>query len=121
MSGVPSELVEHSLNIDTNAILVRQRLHHFAQDRMDIIKKEINWLLPGFIREAIHLDPCLDTLVFTLIHLNTCVFTTGRSTIFNSLFFAASGHQKDVAETYLLFSAATCGPPKIIYFPRFSL
>jgi hypothetical protein len=55
MSGVPRELVEHKLHIDPKAKSVKQRLHRFAQDKKDVIKKEIARLLDvGFIQEVYH-------------------------------------------------------------------
>jgi hypothetical protein len=55
MPGVPRNLIEHSLNIDSKATLKRQHLRRFADDRPDAIKKELAKLLTaGFIREAFH-------------------------------------------------------------------
>jgi hypothetical protein len=57
MSGVHRELIEHKLHLDPKAKPVKQRLHHFAQDKKDVIKKEIARLLDvGFIKEVYHLD-----------------------------------------------------------------
>jgi hypothetical protein len=50
MPGVPRELIEHELHPDPKAKPVKQRLPHFAQDKKDVIKKEIARLLDtGFI------------------------------------------------------------------------
>jgi hypothetical protein len=55
MPGVPSELIEHSLNIHTQAVPKKQRLRRFAQDKREAIKWEIAKLLAaGFIKEVIH-------------------------------------------------------------------
>jgi hypothetical protein len=57
MLGVPRELIEHKLHVNPNANVVKQRLCHFAQDKKDVIKKEIARLLDvGFIREVYHPD-----------------------------------------------------------------
>jgi hypothetical protein len=57
MPGVARELIEHELHLDPKAKPVKQRLHHFAQDRKDVIKREIARLLDaGFIKEVYHLD-----------------------------------------------------------------
>jgi hypothetical protein len=57
MSGVPRKLIEHELHVDPNAKPVKQRLHHFTQDKKDVIKREIARLLDaGFIKEVYHLD-----------------------------------------------------------------
>jgi hypothetical protein len=57
MSGVHRELTEHKLHLDPKAKPVKQRLHHFGQDKKDVIKKEIARLLDaGFIKEVYHLD-----------------------------------------------------------------
>jgi hypothetical protein len=55
MPGLPSDLIEHSLNVDPKATPKRQHLHHFADDRRDAIKKELAKLLvAGVIREVFH-------------------------------------------------------------------
>jgi dsDNA-binding SOS-regulon protein len=55
MSGVPRQLIEHSLNVDPNATTKRQHLRRFTDDRRNAIKKELAKLLtPGFIREVFH-------------------------------------------------------------------
>ena len=57
MSGVPRELIDHSLNINPDAKPIKQHLHHFTQDRKDVIRKEITRLLAvGFIKEVYHPD-----------------------------------------------------------------
>jgi hypothetical protein len=55
MPGVPRELIEHKLHLNPKAKLVKQRLHHFAQDKKDVIKKEAARLLDVvFIKEVYH-------------------------------------------------------------------
>jgi hypothetical protein len=55
MPGVPKELIEHSLNVYPQAVPKKQRLHHFAPDKREAIKREIAKLLTaGFIKEVIH-------------------------------------------------------------------
>jgi hypothetical protein len=67
MSRVPRELIEHELHLNQKAKPVKQRFHHFAQDKKKhVIKIEIARLLDvGFIKEVYHLDsltnPILDT------------------------------------------------------------
>jgi hypothetical protein len=57
MPEVPSELIEHSLNVDPKAIPERQHLRRFADNRRDAIKKELTKpLTAGFIREVFHLE-----------------------------------------------------------------
>jgi hypothetical protein len=57
MPGVPKELIEHELHLDPKAKPVKQRLHHFPQDKKDVIKKEIARLLDAcFIKEVYLLD-----------------------------------------------------------------
>jgi hypothetical protein len=57
MPGVPRELIEHEQHLDPNAKLVKQRLHRFAQDKKDVIKREISRLLDAsFIKEVYHPD-----------------------------------------------------------------
>jgi hypothetical protein len=57
MHGVPRELIEHELHLDPKAKPVKQRLHYFAQDKKDVIKREISRVLDaGFIKEVYHLD-----------------------------------------------------------------
>jgi hypothetical protein len=57
MSGVPRELIEHELHLDPTAKPVKQHLYHFAQDKMDVIKREIAKLLDAdFIKEVYHPD-----------------------------------------------------------------
>jgi hypothetical protein len=51
MQGVPRELIEHKLYLDPHAKPIKQQLRHFAQDKKDVIKKEIARLLDnGFIK-----------------------------------------------------------------------
>jgi hypothetical protein len=55
MPGVPREEAEHSLDLDTKARPVKQRLRRFAQDRKEAIMVEVFWLLTaGFIRKVAH-------------------------------------------------------------------
>jgi hypothetical protein len=59
MLGVPRELIEHGLHHDPTAKPVKQRLHHFSQDKKDVIKREreITRLLDAdFIKEVYHPD-----------------------------------------------------------------
>jgi mRNA-degrading endonuclease RelE of RelBE toxin-antitoxin system len=57
MLGVPRELIEHKLPLDPKAKPVKRRLCHFAQDKKDVIKKEIARLLDAsFIKEVYHPD-----------------------------------------------------------------
>jgi hypothetical protein len=57
MHGVPRELIEHELYLDPNAKPIKQHLHRFAQDKKDVIKREIARLLDtSFIKEEYHLD-----------------------------------------------------------------
>jgi hypothetical protein len=57
MSGVPRELIEHELHLDPTAKPVKQHLYRFAQDKMDVIKREIAKLLDAdFIKEVYHPD-----------------------------------------------------------------
>jgi hypothetical protein len=55
MPGVPKELIEHSLNVETKATSKKQRLRRFAPDKQEAIKKEIEKILTaGFIKEVFH-------------------------------------------------------------------
>jgi hypothetical protein len=57
MPGVPKELIEYSLNVNTKASPKMQRLRRFAQDKRKAIKKEIAKLLVvGFLKEVFHPD-----------------------------------------------------------------
>jgi hypothetical protein len=57
MPGVPRELIEHELHLDIKAMPVKQQLHHFAQVKKDVIKREIPRLLDtGFIKDVYRLD-----------------------------------------------------------------
>jgi hypothetical protein len=57
MSEVPRELIEHELHLNPKAKPVKQLLNRFAQDKKDIIKKEIARLLDvDFIKELYHPD-----------------------------------------------------------------
>jgi hypothetical protein len=57
MLGIPRELIEHELHLDPQAKPIKQRLRHFAQDKKNVIKKEIARLLDdGFIKEVYHPD-----------------------------------------------------------------
>ena len=55
MPSVPSELAEHTLNIDPKFKLVRQFLRRFNVERRKAIGEEVARLLAaGFIREIYH-------------------------------------------------------------------
>jgi hypothetical protein len=55
MPGVPRELIEHSLNVNPQAVSKKQRLRRFAHDKREAIKWEIAKLLAaGVIKEVIH-------------------------------------------------------------------
>jgi hypothetical protein len=55
MPGVPTELIEDSLNVNTKANPKKQRLRRFARDKREVIKKEIaKLLMAGFIKEVFH-------------------------------------------------------------------
>jgi hypothetical protein len=55
MPGAPKELIEHSLNVNAQAVPKKQRLRRFAHDKREAIKQEIAKLLAaGFIKEVIH-------------------------------------------------------------------
>jgi hypothetical protein len=57
MTGVPRELIEHELHLDPKAKPIKQQVHRFAQDKKDVIKREIARLLyVGFIKEVYHPD-----------------------------------------------------------------
>jgi hypothetical protein len=40
MPEVPRELIEHELHLDPKAKPIKQRLHRFAQDKKDVIKRD---------------------------------------------------------------------------------
>jgi hypothetical protein len=55
MSGIPREIIEHSLRIWANVKSVKQRLRQFDDERCMAIEEEIAKLLDaGFIREVLH-------------------------------------------------------------------
>jgi hypothetical protein len=57
MPGVPRELIEHELHLDPKAKPIKQQLHYFAQDKKNVINREIARLLDSsFIKEVYHLD-----------------------------------------------------------------
>jgi hypothetical protein len=57
VATVLRKLIEHELHLDPNAKPVKQCLHHFTQDKKDVIKREIARLLDvGFIKEVYHPD-----------------------------------------------------------------
>jgi hypothetical protein len=57
MPRVPRGLIEHELHLDPKAKPIKQRLHHFVQDKKDVIKREIARLLDvGFIKEVYYPD-----------------------------------------------------------------
>jgi hypothetical protein len=57
MLGVPRELIEHEHHLDPQAKPIKQQLCHFTQDKKDVIKKKVAWLLDvSFIKEVYYLD-----------------------------------------------------------------
>jgi hypothetical protein len=71
MLGVPRNLIEHSLNVDTKATPKRQHLCRFADDRRDAIKKEHAKLLTAsFIREVFHPEWLANLVVVHKKNLN---------------------------------------------------
>jgi hypothetical protein len=55
MTGIPREVVEHSLDIWANSKPVRQHLCQFDEEKRRVIGEEIHKLLvAGFIKEVFH-------------------------------------------------------------------
>ena len=55
MPGVPKELIEHALKVDSKAIPKKKWLRRFSPDKREAIKKELAKLLAaGFIKEVYH-------------------------------------------------------------------
>jgi len=55
MPGVPRELIEHELKVDSAAKPRKQRLCRFTEDRKEAIKKELaKPLAIGFIKEVFY-------------------------------------------------------------------
>ena len=55
MPSVPRNLIEHSLNVDDKAKLIKQKLRRFARDKKEAIRVEVTRLLAaGFIKEVYH-------------------------------------------------------------------
>jgi hypothetical protein len=55
MSGIPREVTEHALEIQAGSKLVKQRLHHFDEEKRKVIREEVHKLLEaGFIKEVHH-------------------------------------------------------------------
>ena len=77
MTGVPTELAEHSLNVYPDAKPVKQSLRRFGDEKRKAIAKELARLeLADFITEVIHIDwvanPILVPKKYT-IDLRMCV------------------------------------------------
>jgi hypothetical protein len=74
MPGVPRELIEHELHLDIKAMPVKQQLHHFAQVKKDVIKREIHRLLDtGFIKDVYRLDWLTNPIVVPKKKIGGCV------------------------------------------------
>jgi hypothetical protein len=57
MPGVSRDRIEHSLNVDPKAKLIKQKLRWFRKDKKEAIRAEVTWLLAaGFIKEVYHPD-----------------------------------------------------------------
>ena len=57
MPGVSREVAEHTLNIKPGTKPVKQRLHHFDEEKCRAIGEELSKLLAaGFIKEVQHPD-----------------------------------------------------------------
>jgi hypothetical protein len=56
MLGIPRELIEHKLQVNPKAKPIKQCLHYFAQDKMDVIKEIARFLDAGFIQEVYYPD-----------------------------------------------------------------
>jgi hypothetical protein len=54
MPGVPRELLEHEHHVSPNAQPIKQLLHHFTEDKKDIIKEIARLLDVSFIRDVYH-------------------------------------------------------------------
>jgi hypothetical protein len=53
MSGVPSKLAEHRIDVNEGSKPIKQRLRRFSPDKKEAIKKKITKLMAaGFIRLA---------------------------------------------------------------------
>jgi hypothetical protein len=57
MPEVPREFIKHELHLDPKAKPIKKWLCHLAQEKKDVIKKEIARLLDAsFIKEVYHQD-----------------------------------------------------------------
>jgi hypothetical protein len=57
MSAVSQDRIEHSLNVDSKAKPIKQKLWRFRKDKKEAIRVEVTWLLvAGFIKEVYHSD-----------------------------------------------------------------
>ena len=57
MSGIPREVVEHTLCLVLGSKLAKQRLRHFDDERRRAIGEEIAKLIAaGFIKDVYHSD-----------------------------------------------------------------
>ena len=64
MLGIPREVIEHALKIRPGSKPMKQRLHHFNEEKRKAISKEIAKLLVArFIKEVYHPE-WLANLVF---------------------------------------------------------
>ena len=55
MSGVPRELIEHSLDVSKTAKPIKQKLRRFSHEKKEAIRVEVARLLAaGFIKEVYH-------------------------------------------------------------------
>jgi len=53
MSGIPSNVITHKLNVDPKCCLIRQKKRNFASKRQKAINDEVKKLLvAGFVREV---------------------------------------------------------------------
>jgi hypothetical protein len=71
MPRVPRELIEHEIHLDPTTNPIKQRLHCFAQDKKDLIKREIAGLLDAsFINEVYHPDWLANTVLVPTMNKN---------------------------------------------------
>ena len=78
MSGISREVAEHSLDIQPNSKLVKQRLRRFDELKRQAIGEELQKLLAaGFIKEVSHPEWLANpVLVKKKMEAGGCVWTT---------------------------------------------
>jgi hypothetical protein len=56
MSGIPMEVIEHKLRIDSSFKPIKQKERRYTPDRHEAIRQEVSWFMTMNLYEVAHMS-----------------------------------------------------------------